>query len=178
MKDIITVFLKAVLAGAVMTALLLIFSNIQLEVNGSEHTGVMSILGAVADKESVQYDSLTDVDTFQNIVSKPKPVITYTQPEVVSCNEAVSLIGCFSVTGYDGMNYYTDNAVNEFPYKAYIKNVLKEDRATSVMYLYDEATGSITFAEAGVYFVTIAVRDDDNRENTMTVKMPVREEAL
>ena len=69
---------------------------------------------------------------------------------------------------------YTDNAVN----KAYIKNVLKEDRATSVMYLYDEATGSITFAEAGVYFVTIAVRDDDNRENTMTVKMPVREEAL
>lgn len=173
MKDIITVFLKAVLAGAVMAALLLIFSNIQLTVNGSEHIGVMSILGAVADKESVQYDSLTDVDTFQNIVSKPKPVITYTQPEVVSCNEAVSLIGCFSVTGYDGMDY-TDNAVN----KAYIKNVLKEDRATSVMYLYDEATGSITFAEAGVYFVTIAVRDDDNRENTMTVKMPVREEAL
>ena len=156
-----------------MAALLLIFSNIQLTVNGSEHTGVMSILGAVADRESVQYDSLTDVDTFQNIVSKPKPVITYTQPEVVSCNEAVSLIGCFSVTGYDGMDY-TDNAVN----KAYIKNVLKEDRATSVMYLYDEATGSITFAEAGVYFVTIAVRDDDNRENTMTVKMPVREEAL
>ena len=73
---------------------------------------------------------------------------------------------------------YTDNAVNKFPDKAYIKNVLKEDRATSVMYLYDEATGSITFAEAGVYFVTIAVRDDDNRENTMTVKMPVREEAL
>ncbi len=173
MKDIITVFLKAVLAGAVMAALLLIFSNIQLTVNGSEHTGVMSILGAVADRESVQYDSLTDVDTFQNIVSKPKPVITYTQPEVVSCNEAVSLIGCFSVTGYDGMDY-TDNAVN----KAYIKNVLKEDRATSVMYLYDEATGSITFAEAGVYFVTIAVRDDDNRENIMTVKMPVREEAL
>ena len=173
MKDIITVFLKAVLAGAVMAALLLIFSNIQLTVNGSEHTGVMSILGAVADKESVQYDSLTDVDTFQNIVSKPKPVITYTQPEVVSCNEAVS----FSVTGYNGMDY-TDNAVNEFHDKAYIKNVLKEDRATSVMYLYDEATGSITFAEAGVYFVTIAVRDDDNRENTMTVKMPVREEAL
>ena len=177
MKDIITVFLKAVLAGAVMAALLLIFSNIHLTVNGSEHTGVMSILGAVADKESVQYDSLTDVDTFQNIVSKPKPVITYTQPEVVSCNEAVSLIGCFSVTGYNGMDY-TDNAVNEFHDKAYIKNVLKEDRATSVMYLYDEATGSITFAEAGVYFVTIAVRDDDNRENTMTVKMPVREEAL
>ena len=175
MKDIITVFLKAVLAGAVMTALLLIFSNIHLAVNGSEHTGVMSILGAVADKESVQYDSLTDVDTFQNIVSKPKPVITYTQPEVVSCNEAVSLIGCFSVTGYNGMNYFTDNAINEFPDKAYIK---KEDRATSVMYLYDGATGSITFAEAGVYFVTIAVRDDDNRENTMTVKMPVREEAL
>lgn len=169
MKDIITVFLKAVLAGAVMTALLLIFSNIQLEVNGSEHTGVMSILGAVADKDSVQYSSLTDVDTFQTIASKPKPVITYTQPEVVSCNEAVSLIGCFSVTGYDGMDY-TD--------KAYIKNVLKEDRAASVMDLYDETTGSITFEEAGVYFVTIAVRDDDNRENIMTVKMPVREEAL
>ena len=167
MKDIITVFLKAVLAGAVMTALLLIFSNIHLAVNGSEHTGVMSILGAVADKESVQYDSLTDVDTFQNIVSKPKLVKTYTQPEVVSCNEAVSLIGCFSVTGYDGMDY-----------KAYIKNVLKEDRAASVMDLYDETTGSITFEEAGVYFVTIAVRDDDNRENIMTVKMPVREEAL
>ncbi|MEE0564727.1 MAG: hypothetical protein UC316_03680 [Lactobacillus rogosae] len=177
MKDIITVFLKAVLAGAVMTALLLIFSNIHLAVNGSEHTGVMSILGAVADKESVQYDSLTDVDTFQNIVSKPKLVITYTQPEVVSCNEAVSLIGCFSVTGYDEMDY-TDNAVNKFPDKAYIKNVLKEDRATSVMDLYDETTGSITFEEAGVYFVTIAVRDDDNRENIMTVKMPVREEAL
>lgn len=169
MKDIITVFLKAVLAGAVMAALLLIFSNIQLTVNGSEHIGVMSILGAVADKDSVQYDSLTDVDTFQNIVSKPKPVIRYTQPEVVSCNEAVSLIGCFSVTGYDEMDY-TD--------KAYIKNVLKEDRAASVMDLYDETTGSITFEEAGVYFVTIAVRDDDNRENTMTVKMPVREEAL
>ena len=177
MKDIITVFLKAVLAGAVMTALLLIFSNIHLAVNGSEHTGVMSILGAVADKESVQYDSLTDVDTFQNIVSKPKLVITYTQPEVVSCNEAVSLIGCFSVTGYDGMDY-TDNAVNKFPDKAYIKNVLKEDRAASVMDWYDETTGSITFEEAGVYFVTIAVRDDDNRENIMTVKMPVREEAL
>lgn len=177
MKDIITVFLKAVLAGAVMTALLLIFSNIHLAVNGSEHTGVMSILGAVADKESVQYDSLTDVDTFQNIVSKPKLVITYTQPEVVSCNEAVSLIGCFSVTGYNGMDY-TDNAVNKFPDKAYIKNVLKEDRAASVMDWYDETTGSITFEEAGVYFVTIAVRDDDNRENIMTVKMPVREEAL
>lgn len=178
MKDIITVFLKAVLAGAVMTVLLLIFSNIHLAVNGSEYTGVMSILGAVADKESVQYDSLTDVDTFQNIVSKPKPVITYTQPEVVSCNEAVSLIGCFSVTGYNGMNYFTDNAVNEFPDKAYIKNVLKEDKAASVMDWYDETTGSITFEEAGVYFVTIAVRDDDNRENIMTVKMPVREEAL
>ena len=177
MKDIITVFLKAVLAGAVMAALLLIFSNIQLTVNGSEHIGVMSILGAVADKESVQYDSLTDVDTFQNIVSKPKPVITYTQPEVVSCNEAVSLIGCFSVTGYNGMDY-TDNSVNKFPDKAYIKNVLKEDRAASVMDWYDETTGSITFEEAGVYFVTIAVRDDDNRENIMTVKMPVREEAL
>lgn len=177
MKDIITVFLKAVLAGAVMTALLLIFSNIQLEVNGSEHTGVMSILGAVADKDSVQYSSLTDVDTFQTIASKPKPVITYTQPEVVSCNEAVSLIGCFSVTGYDGMDY-TDNAVNKFHDKTYIKNVLKEDRAASVMDWYDETTGSITFEEAGVYFVTIAVRDDDNRENIMTVKMPVREEAL
>lgn len=178
MKDIIEVFLKAVIAGAVMTALLLIFSNIQLSVNGSTKTGVINILSAAADKDSVQYSSLTDADTFQTIVSKPKPVITYTQPEIVSCNEAVSLIGCFLVTGYDGMNYYTDNAVNKFPDKAYIKNVLKEDRATSVMDLYDEATGSITFEEAGVYFVTIAVRDDDNRENTMTVKMPVREEAL
>ncbi len=177
MKDIIEVFLKAVIAGAVMTALLLIFSNIQLSVNGSTKTGVINILSAAADKDSVQYSSLTDADTFQTIVSKPKPVITYTQPEVVSCNEAVSLIGCFSVTGYDGMDY-TDNAVNKFPDKAYIKNVLKEDRATSVMDLYDETTGSITFAEPGVYFVTVAVRDNDNRENTMTVRMPVREEAL
>ena len=178
MKDIIQIFLKAIMAGAVMVALLFIFANVGVNVNGSNRTGVLNILGATADKDSIHYDSLTDVDTMQNIVSKPKPVITYTQPEVVSCNEAVSLIGCFSVTGYDGMNYYTDNAVNEFPDKAYIKNVLKEDRATSVMYLYDEATGSITFAEAGVYFVTIAVRDDANRENIMTVKMPVREEAL
>lgn len=177
MKDIIEVFLKAVIAGAVMTALLLIFSNIQLDVNGSTKTGVINILSAAADKDSVQYSSLTDVDTFQTIASKSKPVITYTQPEVVSCNEAVSLIGCFSVTGYDGMDY-TDNAVNKFPDKAYIKNVLKEDRAASVMDWYDETTGSITFEEAGVYFVTIAVRDDDNRENIMTVKMPVREEAL
>lgn len=177
MKDIIEVFLKAVIAGAVMTALLLIFSNIQLDVNGSTKTGVINILSAAADKDSVQYSSLTDVDTFQTIASKSKPVITYTQPEVVSCNEAVSLIGCFSVTGYNGMDY-TDNAVNKFPDKAYIKNVLKEDRAASVMDWYDETTGSITFEEAGVYFVTIAVRDDDNRENIMTVKMPVREEAL
>lgn len=177
MKDIIEVFLKAVIAGAVMTALLLIFSNIQLSVNGSTKTGVINILSAAADKDSVQYSSLTDADTFQTIVSKPKPVITYTQPEVVSCNEAVSLIGCFSVTGYDGMDY-TDNAVNKFPDKAYIKNVLKEDRATSVMDLYDETTGSITFAEPGVYFVTVAVRDNDNRENTMTVRMPVRLEEV
>ena len=174
MKDIIEVFLKAVIAGAVMTALLLIFSNIQLSVNGSTKTGVINILSAAADKDSVQYSSLTDADTFQTIVSKPKPVITYTQPEIVSCNEAVSLIGCFLVTGYDG----TDNAVNEFPDKAYIKNILKDDRITSVMEWYDEATGSITFAEPGVYFVTVAVRDNDNRENTMTVRMPVREEAL
>ena len=177
MKDIIEVFLKAVIAGAVMTALLLIFSNLQLSVNGSTKTGVINILSAAADKDSVQYSSLTDADTFQTIVSKPKPVITYTQPEVVSCNEAVSLIGCFSVTGYDGMDY-TDNAVNKFPDKAYIKNVLKEDRATSVMDLYDETTGSITFAEPGVYFVTVAVRDNDNRENTMTVRMPVRLEEV
>ncbi len=177
MKDIIEVFLKAVIAGAVMTALLLIFSNIQLSVNGSTKTGVINILSAAADKDSVQYSSLTDADTFQTIVSKPKPVITYTQPEIVSCNEAVSLIGCFSVTGYDGMDY-TDNAVNEFPDKAYIKNILKDDRITSVMEWYDEATGSITFAEPGVYFVTVAVRDNDNRENTMTVRMPVRLEEL
>lgn len=178
MKDIIEVFLKAVIAGAVMTALLLIFSNIQLSVNGSTKTGVINILSAAADKDSVQYSSLTDADTFQTIVSKPKPVITYTQPEIVSCNEAVSLIGCFLVTGYDGMNYYTDNAVNEFPDKAYIKNILKDDRITSVMEWYDEATGSITFAEPGVYFVTVAVRDNDNRENTMTVRMPVRLEEV
>lgn len=170
MKDIIEVFFKAVIAGAVMTALLLIFSNIQLSVNGSTKTGVINILSAAADKDSVQYSSLTDADTFQTIVSKPKPVITYTQPEIVSCNEAVSLIACFLVTGYDGMNYYTD--------KAYIKNILKDDRITSVMEWYDEATGSITFAEPGVYFVTVAVRDNDNRENTMTVRMPVRLEEV
>ena len=76
------------------------------------------------------------------------------------------------------MNYYTDNAVNEFPDKAYIKNILKDDGITSVMEWYDEATGSITFAEPGVYFVTVAVRDNDNRENTMTVRMPVRLEEL
>ena len=76
MKDIIEVFLKAVIAGAVMTALLLIFSNIQLSVNGSTKTGVINILSAAADKDSVQYSSLTDADTFQTIVSNPKPVIT------------------------------------------------------------------------------------------------------
>ena len=178
MKDIITVFLKAVLAGAVMTALLLIFSNIQMAVNGIEHTGVMSILGGVADKESVQYDSLTDVDTMQNIVSKAKPVITYTQPEIVRCNEAVNLISCFSITEYNGTDYITDNALNKHPDKVYIMNILKDDRTTSVMNLYDEVSGNIIFHEPGVYFITIALRDNENRENTMTVRLPVRLEAV
>lgn len=178
MKDIITVFLKAVLAGAVMTALLLIFSNIQMAVNSIEHIGVMSILGAVADKESVQYDSLTDVDTMQNIVSKAKPVITYTQPEIVRCNETVNLISCFSVTEYNGTDYITDNALNKHPDKVYIMNILKDDRTTSVMNLYDEVSGNIIFHEPGVYFITIALRDNENRENTMTVRLPVRLEEV
>lgn len=178
MKDIIEIFLKAILAGAVMVALLLIFANVEMNVNGSDRTGVLNILGAAADKDSVQYDTLTDVDTMQHIVSQPKPVITYTQPEVVRCNEVVNLISCFSVTEYNGTDYVTDNALNEHPDKVYIRNILKDDRTTSVLNLYDETTGNITFSDSGVYFVTIALRDNENRENTMTVKLPVRLEAV
>ena len=173
MKDIIEIFLKAILAGAVMVALLLIFANVEMNVNGSDRTGVLNILGAAADKDSVQYDTLTDVDTMQ-----PKPVITYTQPEVVRCNELVNLISCFSVTEYNGTDYVTDNALNEHPDKVYIRNILKDDRTTSVLNLYDETTGNITFTDSGVYFVTIALRDNENRENTMTVRLPVRLEAV
>lgn len=53
MKDIIEIFLKAILAGAVMVALLLIFANVEMNVNGSDRTGVLNILGAAADKDSV-----------------------------------------------------------------------------------------------------------------------------
>lgn len=178
MKDIIETFLKAILAGAVMVALLLIFANVGINVNGSDRTGVLNILGAAADKDNVQYDSLTDVDTMQNVISQSKPVITYTQPEIIRRNEAVNLISCFSVTEYNGTDYVTDNALNKHPDKVYIKNILKDDRITSVMNLYDETTGNITFADSGVYFVTIALRDNENRENTMTVRLPVRLEAV
>ncbi len=178
MKDIIEIFLKAILAGAVMVALLLIFANVGINVNGSDRTGVLNILGAAADKDNIQYDSLTDVDTMQNIVSQPKPVITYTQLEIVRRNETVNLISCFSVTEYNGTDYVTDNALNKHPNNVYIKNILKDDRTTSVMNLYDENTGNITFADSGVYFVTIALRDNENRENTMTVRLPVRLEEV
>ena len=114
----------------------------------------------------------------QHIVSQPKPVITYTQPEVVRCNELVNLISCFSVTEYNGTDYVTDNALNEHTDKVYIRNILKDDRTTSVLNLYDETTGNITFTDSGVYFVTIALRDNENRENTMTVRLPVRLEAV
>lgn len=178
MKDIIQIFLKAIMAGAVMVALLFIFANVGVNVNGSNRTGVLNILGATADKDSIHYDSLTDVDTMQNIVSKAKPLITYTQPEIVRCNETVNLISCFSVTEYNGTDYVTDNALNKHPDKVYIMNILKDDRTTSVMNLYDEVSGNIIFHEPGVYFITIALRDNENRENTMTVRLPVRLEVV
>lgn len=46
------------------------------------------------------------------------------------------------------------------------------------MNLYDETTGNIIFADSGVYFVTFALRDDENRENIMTVRIPVRLEEV
>ena len=57
-------------------------------------------------------------------------------------------------------------------------NILKDDRTTSVMNLYDEVSGNIIFHEPGVYFITIALRDNENRENTMTVRLPVRLEEV
>lgn len=178
MKDIIVIFLKAIMAGAVMVALLILFNNVGMNVNGSQKNGMLNILGAAADKESVAYDSLTDVDTMQDIVSQTRPVIEYTQPEVVRRNEVVNLISCFSVTEFNGTDFVTDNAINEHPDKVYIKSIVKDDRATSVMSLYDDASGNITFQEPGVYFVTIAIRDNENRENTMTVRLPVRLEEV
>lgn len=178
MKDIIVTFLKAIMAGAVTIALLVIFANIRMNINGSERTGVLDILGAVSDKESVSYDALTDIGTTESIVSQPKPVIAYTQPDVIKRNTAVNLLGCFSVTEYNGNDYVTDNAFSKYPDKVYIKSILKDDRTTSVMNLYDETTGNIIFADSGVYFVTFALRDDENRENIMTVRIPVRLEEV
>ena len=139
---------------------------------------MLDILGAVSDKESVSYDALTDIGTTESIVSQPKPVITYTQPDVIKRNTAVNLLGCFSVTEYNGNDYVTDNAFSKYPDKVYIKSILKDDRTTSVMNLYDETTGNIIFADSGVYFVTFALRDDENRENIMTVRIPVRLEEV
>mgnify|MGYP000369130806 CR=1 FL=1 len=150
----------------------------RMNINGSERTGVLDILGAVSDKESVSYDALTDIGTTESIVSQPKPVITYTQPDVIKRNTAVNLLGCFSVTEYNGNDYVTDNAFSKYPDKVYIKSILKDDRTTSVMNLYDETTGNIIFADSGVYFVTFALRDDENRENIMTVRIPVRLEEV
>lgn len=174
MKDIIAVFLKGITAGAVTVALLLIFANIKINVNGSTRTGVLDILGAASDKAGIRYDSLTDTEIAGNVISEHKPVVKYTSPDIIIRNNPVNLLSCFSVTEYNGTDYVTDNASDLYPDKVYIKSILKEDRTTSVADLYDEATGNMTFTDSGVYFVTIALRDEENRENTMTVKVPVR----
>lgn len=173
MKDIIAVFLKGITAGAVTVALLLIFANIKLNVNGSTRTGVLDILGAASDKAGIQYDLLTDTEISGSIISEHKPVIKYTSHDIIRRNTTVNLLSCFSVTEYNGTDYVTDNASELYPDKVYIKSILKDDRTTSVADFYDEATGNIIFTDSGVYFVTIALRDNENRENTMTVKIPV-----
>lgn len=180
MKDIIAVFLKGITAGAVTVALLLIFANIKINVNGSTRTGVLDILGAASDKAGIQYDSLTDTEIAGNVISEHKPVVKYTSPDIIIRNKPVNLLSCFSITEYNGngTDYVTDNASDLYPDKVYIKSILKEDRTTSVADLYDEATGNMTFTDSGVYFVTIVLRDNENRENIMTVKVPVRLEEV
>lgn len=175
MPDIIKHLMKGVSIGAVVVALIAILMNIKINVKGQEATGIFDILGKASNIDQIDYENMNDIDTFQEVTSKKRPEIKYIRPETIEANHAINVISLFSVVEYDGAAYVEKNAVDLLPERIYVDEIL-DNSNTSIINTYDPATRTITFSESNVYSIMITLRDQENRENTMTVKVPVRSE--
>lgn len=173
MPDIIKHLMKGISVGAVVVALITILMNIKMDVKGQEATGIFDILGKVSNIDQMDYESLNDVDTMREIAIVKRPEIQYIQSEIIEVNTEINIIRLFSVTEYDGISYVEKNAVDISPDRIFVDEIIN-DSNTSFIDRYDPVTRTTTFPESGVYSITITLRDQENRNNTMTVKVPVR----
>lgn len=161
---------EAVLACIAVIGMLLILGNMTYTFpDGTKKTGFNAILGNSIVTASESYDNYKDDDVLQQEIGVDKPKIAYIsagQP-VIKAGITVPILDYFNVT-YGNGDLKKASAIPEVK----VEDILDQNQR-SVLDLYDSGQKTITFSSAGIYTIKLYVRDQENRETTVQIKIPV-----
>ena len=166
MKQIIIHIGEGVLAAIVFAGMLFILNMNFTSADGTVTAGFKNTVGSKISQEDSDYDSYTDISSVQSVVSKNLPEISYNEnAAVIKANTEVSLPQYFTVKMNE--REYTADEIGGF------KIVSVKDASGGDISFSDN--GLAVFPEAGEYTAMLYVFDDEQRETSVQIIIPVEE---
>lgn len=160
MQEVIEHYGKFILDAMVLLLLMmLIFLEIEDE---SGNKGILAIIGAQINNESVNYSLYTDFkETYKKESERTAPSI--------SC-EGVSLkVGEYKLSDYIKAEDYSGQSL-----AVKLVSITNPD-GEDVMDIYRPDTTEIFFSQAGIYTIRVSARDDGNRVTEASFEILVNE---
>lgn len=157
---------KLLISAGVFFALVVIFGIATY----NNRTGIRAIFGGELEDSITTTVADGDYTTsaYETYIGRKEPSVSYVSYDdngnwqQIKAGSSVHLSDFFSGTDSDG-NDVVLLKITE----------LTDAAGNSLIDTYDDTTGNITFAEAGVYTATFYLKDNNNVETTMLVTFPV-----
>lgn len=171
MKQIMSQFGGVILAGVVMVLLFIILMNI--EVDGKK--GIFEITGNAAAVQGADYSANQDQEILTANTERKKPVLTFEYSSgMIQKETSCSILEYLYVAlPDDGEKYNLLEALeSDFSAFSYTIKKITSPQEEDVTSLYHEDK-TIIFPSAGVYTFEIYIKDSEQKESRLYIKVPV-----
>jgi len=171
MKQIIKVLGTSLIIAIVVISVLTILSNINFILNGKTYNGIFEVLGLASTVEGEFYSS-SDSAVFESVVASKRPEIYFVKEELPNLvkDEELEILKYFKVKFNCNENAITAESIDNN--KLRIQDIL-DSKGKSLMYLYDKQLKTIIFDNSEIYTFTFYLIDDNQKETTVSIKIPV-----
>lgn len=169
MKFITTHLSETALVVCAIIGLILILGNMTYTLpDGTKKTGFNAILGNEVPTNSENYAGYQDDDTLQRELSVDKPKIDYTPGQsAMKAGVEIPILDYFNVT-------YGNGDIRKASDVPEIKIIeILDQKKDSILSTYNVSQKKLMFPTAGIYTFKLYIRDQENRETTVQIKIPV-----
>jgi len=171
MKQILKVMGTSFIMAIVVLGLLTILNTISFTSNEKTYKGIFEILGMASTIDNVQY-STSDAQVFESVVSSIKPEIYFLKEGLgdIVDSKNFEILQYFKVKFNGNENSIKAENIDDNHLK--ILDII-DSQGKSYLYLYNNQLKTINFDHPDIYTITFYLIDDEQKETTVNIKIPI-----